>query len=377
MNGPKILILTANYGNGHLQVAHSLEQEFKNNGNDVIVKDLYYETNPFIHEWTKKIYLKSFTKSGRQIYRIFYYSSSEITKRKNLKLLSYGYSKLCKIVDSEKPDVIINTFPSFAVPFHRAKTNSVIPTYNVITDYCFHHSWIHPNIDKYYVASSKLKDELLQIGIDQDCVYVSGMPLKKEFEQTFSHELLLQKSQLNPKKKTVLIVAGAYGVSKEMKEICELLKDDPLLQLLIVCGKNEDLFNSLQKAYQSLHHIKVVGYVTEMAELLHVATCVITKPGGIILSEALAMNTPIILPGATPGQERENAQFFVQQGAAIWNEKIHRLAAEVRLLVRNEAKLASMKQSLKNMYHSKSAMKIVEDILQDYNYTSARKVQKL
>lgn len=132
MVGPKILILTTNYGNGHLQVAHSLEQEFIQQGmNSVFVKDLYYETSPRLNELTRKIYLRSFTTSGSHIYQLFYYSSKEISKRKNLKILSYGYSKLKKIIADVEPDIIINTFPSFAVPIHRRKTNSLIPAYNV------------------------------------------------------------------------------------------------------------------------------------------------------------------------------------------------------------------------------------------------------
>ncbi|RXI98375.1 glycosyltransferase [Anaerobacillus alkaliphilus] len=368
MEGPKVLILTSNYGNGHLQVADSLVQEFKRSGgNQVIVKDLFYETSPTFNEWTKKIYLKSFTKSGRHIYRLFYYSSKQITKRKNLKLLSYGYSKLCKIVDQEKPDVIINTFPSFAVPFHRSKTKAIIPTYNVITDYCLHHSWIHPNIDKYYVASRKLKQDLLELGISQTKIFVSGMPINPVFEETTFRGDLVQKYQVNPTKKTVLIVAGAYGVSNEMKEICDRLKDDPVIQLLIVCGKNVELYNQLKTKYQTYTDIKVFGYVTEMAELLKISTCVITKPGGIILSEAMAMNTPIVLPKATPGQERENAQFFQEQGAAVWHEDKDKLVTEIKHLIRNEMKLIEMKENLSMLHFPNSSRAIINDILRQYD----------
>lgn len=367
MAGPKILILTTNYGNGHLQVARSLEQELSSHsGNTVLVKDLFYETSPFIHEWTKKIYLKSFTPGGRQIYRLFYYSSKEISKRKNLKVLSYGYSKLCKIIDQEKPDLIINTFPSFAVPYYRSKTNSTIPTYNIITDYCLHHSWVHPNIDKYYVATKQLETELKKIGVSKDSICVSGMPIKKEFDRPIDLQQVCRTNELNPSLKTVLIVAGAYGVSKEMKEICHSLKEDPLLQLVIVCGRNKNLYKDFQNKYKDYKNIKVLGYVTDMEKLFRVSTIVITKPGGIILSEAMATNTPIVLTRATPGQESENAQFFQQQNAALLCEKVEDLSLRTKQLVRDEPMQRKMKQSLSKMYVPRAAEKISSDILVDY-----------
>ncbi len=367
MVGPKIIILTSNYGNGHVQVAKSLAQEFLLNGNtNVTIRDLFYETSPMIHEWTKKIYLKSYTKGGRQMYRLWYYSSKEITKRKNLKILSYGFSKLSKMIEQEKPDVIFNTFPSFAVPFHRNRTNEIIPTYNIITDYCLHDSWIHPNIDKYYVASSKLKHELLKKGVDSSSILVSGIPVDRSFEEKLHLPSLYQKYHLHPTKKTVLIVAGAYGVSNEMQEICDGLKDDPNLQLIIVCGKNQELLHQLQIKYRTFTHIHVFGYVTEMAELLNVATCVITKPGGVILSEALATNTPILLPKATPGQERENALFFQESGGAIWNEKVSQLIVDTKNLLNNEARLTKMKNSLAKLHVPQSTRAIVTDVLLEF-----------
>lgn len=152
-----------------------------------------------------------------------------------------------------------------------------------------------------------------------------------------------------------------------MKEICERLKDDPRLQLMIVCGKNEVLFEQLLLKYRDYKNITIYGYVTEMAELLKVATCVITKPGGIILSEAMAMKTPIVLPKATPGQEKENARFFQQQGAALWNEKLEQLVVETKQLLSDDSKLNEMKQALANLYFPRSTEAITTDILQDYD----------
>lgn len=363
MNLPKVLILTTNYGEGHLQVANALKEEFSSFGVTCTSRDLYYETSPLINEWTRKVYLKSYSSSGKQFYRLFYYGSKQISKRKNLKILCYGYSKLKHIIAEFEPDLIINTFPFFTVPFFRQKTNRYIPTYNVITDYCLHNLWVHPYIDKYYVATKQLKKELVNQGVNLEQVVVSGIPTNKAFQELEGH---LKLTSPLPKKNMILIVAGAFGVSKEMKLICDLLKDDPSIHLTIVCGKNRELYQQLFEKYQFLPHIKVLPFVTNMHELLKEATCVVTKPGGVILSEAIATNTPVILPKATPGQEKENAQFFQQQGAAIWNEKIDQLVIETQQLVRDEQQQQRMVSALKSLQTPNSTKLIVNDILQDY-----------
>ncbi len=361
---PKVLILTTNYGEGHLQVAKTLKNEFSSIGVDCISRDLYYETSPIINELTRKVYLKSYTTSGRHFYRLFYYGSKHISKNKNLTILSYGYTKLKNIIAEFQPDLIINTFPFLSVPFYRKKTNTLIPTYNVVTDYCIHNLWIHPNIDKYYVATTHLQSELEQMGIEEARIAVTGIPISADFEKMMNKPKL---SLLSPAKRTILIIAGAYGVSREVKQICELLQDDTLLKLIIVCGKNNELYQHLRFKYHDYKNITVYGYVNNMHELLRMATCVITKPGGVILSEAIATNTPIILPKATPGQERENALFFKSAGAAIWNEKIEQLVIETKQLARDVQKQNKMKQSLENLHIPSSSKSIITDILEDYH----------
>ncbi|WP_413357189.1 glycosyltransferase [Robertmurraya sp. 2P01SA] len=362
-----MLILTANYGNGHIQVARALQERFAlNDRADVSVRNIYQETNPRLNEWTRKLYLKSFTKSGKHLYRLFYYSSQEITKRQNILLFPYGYSTLNKIIEEEQPDAIINTYPSYAVEYFSKKTNKMIPTFTVVTDYCLHHAWIQPSIEKYYVATKHLQTILENNGVERNKIAITGIPVGKQFEESLSRSFLFNKYQLNPNLKTVLIVAGAYGVSKEIKYICEELQKNKNLQILVVCGKNEQLFTQLQEKYQLENNIRLFKYVTNMEELFDVATCVITKPGGIILSEATVKKVPIVLLGATPGQEKENALYFQNVGAAIFCEKWGQIAEEAQYLVMNEERLKKMKSSLAEISVPDAAKTIVQDVLDSY-----------
>lgn len=365
----KVLILTADYGNGHIQVAKALKSAFERfNGADILIKNLFFEANPWFHKWSKKVYLKSFTKSGRQLYRLFYYTSKELSKNKKLNIFSYGYSKLESLIEIEQPDVIINTFPSFAAPNFILKGNRYIPCYNVITDYCLHDSWVHPYIEKYYVSTTSVKQQLMNKGVIMEKICVTGIPILKEYEQPQLTSSAYRKYGIVEGKKTVLVVAGAYGVSKEMEYICNKLKHANTIQLVIICGDNDRLRQRYCHRFRFDQNVHVLGYVQNIAELMQVSTLIITKPGGIMLTEAVAMNIPIVLTKAIPGQESENANYFKNMGAALLCKNNEKLIEQTLMLIEDKEALLKMKQAQSTIYKPNAAKAVVQDVLSNHQW---------
>ncbi len=197
--GLKIIILTASYGNGHLQVANSLYQECVDKGlTNVKICNLYAESHPFISEVTEKLYTKSFT-YGKQFYKLFYYGTDIIQNKKMLRwYYQYGFKRLTSLIQTEQPDILINTFPINAVPEFRRRTGMVIPTFNIITDYCLHSLWLHDDIDKYYVASNELKAKIHSRGVPVSKVLVSGIPIRSAFSESYDKSALYEKYKIKP-----------------------------------------------------------------------------------------------------------------------------------------------------------------------------------
>ncbi|WP_456278661.1 diglucosyl diacylglycerol synthase [Bacillus sp. AK128] len=369
---PKILILTAKYGNGHVQVAHTLEQKLHELGIDnVKVIDLFAEAHPIITEFTKYLYLKCFT-VGPQFYRLFYYGIEKIHDKKIAYWYrNFGKRRLSLLLDQEKPDIIINTFPLIVVPELQTKRKSIIPTYNVVTDFCLHQIWIHREIEKYYVATEEVKNRLIQKGVEGFKVLVTGIPIRDSFTQGQPLSSLYKKYGLNTQKKTILIMAGAHGVLKHTVEHCESLLQADSIQLIVVCGSNRLLKEELNHLVAShKDRLFVFGYVERVDELFRVSTCMITKPGGITLSEAASIGLPLVLYKPVPGQENENAKYFQAKGAAIIVDRPEYLLNEVTHLLKYEERLLSMKNNLKDISKSNSAQTIIEDILLQYENRS-------
>ncbi|WP_369901181.1 diglucosyl diacylglycerol synthase [Bacillus manliponensis] len=367
IKNPKVLILTAHYGNGHVQVAKTLEQTFYQKGiEDVIVCDLFGESHPFITDVTRYLYLKSYT-IGKELYRLFYYGVEKIYDKKIASwYANFGRKRLKAILHAEKPDIVINTFPIIAVPELKKQTGFSIPVYNVLTDFCLHKIWIHREVDRYFVATDYVKSKMVEVGVPASRIIETGIPIRKTFELSINEDSLYDKYELSRNKKTLLIVAGAHGVLGNVKDLCESFMSVPNLQVAVVCGKNHKLQEELGEIANSKPDtLKVFGYVENIDELFRITSCMITKPGGITLSEAAALRVPVILYKPVPGQENENANYFERQGAAVVIRENDDIFAKTKELLQDDMKLLQMKEAMGQIYRPEPASHIVDAILEE------------
>ena len=367
IKNPKVLILTAHYGNGHVQVAKTLAQTFRQKGiEDVIVCDLFGESHPVITDITKYLYLKSYT-IGKELYRLFYYGVEKIYDKKIASwYANFGRKRLKALLHAEKPDIVINTFPIIAVPELKKQTGFSIPVYNVLTDFCLHKIWIHREVDRYFVATDYVKKVMVEIGVSSEQIVETGIPIRKSFEVTINPEILYSRYHLSREKKILLIVAGAHGVLGNVKELCQSFMTVPNLQIAVVCGKNEALKQELLGLKeQKPEALTVFGYVENIDELFRITSCMITKPGGITLSEAAALQVPVILYKPVPGQENENAMYFEKKGAALVIREDEDIFAKTKALLEDDMKLLQMKEAMKGIYRPEPACHIVDTILEE------------
>jgi processive 1,2-diacylglycerol beta-glucosyltransferase len=256
------------------------------------------------------------------------------------------------------------------VPEYRKKTGTVIPTFNVLTDFCLHRIWVHEDIDKYYVATSHVKEKLVQLGIHPSTVKVTGIPIRSQFEEEIMSSEIYTKYNLDPNKKTLLIMAGAQGVLKNVKELCQsFISKSEDTQIVVICGNNTILKESLDPLATSFpEQFKVLGYVERIDELYRIASCMITKPGGITLTEATALGVPVILYKPVPGQEKENAHFFEDNHAALIVNQVADITDEVHKLLDDEKRLEQMKKNIRGLHVPRSAELIIEDIIKEASY---------
>jgi len=366
MKRPSVIILTAKYGSGHTQAAKVLAKELREYGFTVIISDLLEESYPTFSHITQSLLLKSFTYGT--FYKWFYYGTNRMNHKSLLQFSQYlGRKRLLQLIKQYRPSFLLTTFPIHVAPYLLQKIKRSIPVYTVITDYCAHPYWMNSLIDHYFVGSEEVKQAVSEYGVDERKITVSGIPIRKDFEKKVNTSSIYTKYSLSPSIPVITIAAGAYGVLKGMKELCTAFLESTADQLVVVCGKNEELYKKLQPFVQAYpERFRLFSYVEDIHLLFAVSSCLITKPGGITITEACAMNVPLILHRPIPGQEMENAQYFKKNNAAYITKTTSETVHAVKKLIHSSQKLENMKTELKNLYYPKASSIIIQSIL-EYN----------
>jgi processive 1,2-diacylglycerol beta-glucosyltransferase len=169
---------------------------------------------------------------------------------------------------------------------------------------------VNQGVNIYSVACDYTKEKMMRLGIEADRVFVTGIPTDEKFIFNPDKKEIRQTLKVNPDLFTVLIATGSFGMGP-IQELIQVLSGH---QLLIVCGHNKKLFESLKsKANNKVH---VFGLVNNMHELMSAADVMVTKPGGLSIAEALVKKLPLIFFSAIPGQETGNINVLVKYQAA-------------------------------------------------------------
>ena len=308
-----ILILTAQFGAGHISAANAIKNLIleKDNTCNIIIQDFISASVPKMNKPMVMLYENN-TKYTPALYNYYYYLEKSFDSRHNL-LHKLCTPKLVEYILEKKPDLIISTFPLAAACVHNFKIKYPeidTPTLTVITDVVDSLEWMHPDTNMYFVPSSEIKNRFVQKGISPKCIKVTGVPTNKKFYVDGKIHI--------PNKHRLLLLGGGRGLfdvdEDFMYWIDEFIKDYPNnIEVTIVTGKNVRLYNYLTEK-KPLSNIKVLGYVNDMHNLIKNYDFMITKPGGATLFEAIHSQTPVIVKIPKVGQEIENAKFIIDKG---------------------------------------------------------------
>ncbi len=227
----------------------------------------------------------------------------------------------------------------------------------VVTDFDVHKIWLIDGVDEYCVASAYTRDRLIALGVDTAKVFVTGIPLDEKFTRVRDRKEVRRKLGLDPDAFTVLVSTSSFGFGP----IEELARYFKTVQLIIICGNNKDLYARL-KAAGNLRH-KVCSFVDNMEEMMAASDVMVTKPGGLSVTEALANNLPLVFFSAIPGQEAGNVRVLAANGIGLSGMPLRSLASEVLGLGASPAALADARAKTRALAKPNSVQDIITRLL--------------
>ena len=344
----KVMIIAASFGGGHIQAGRALKSALAAH-TDVEIEfiDFADASSSYSSQLVKRLYLLLLTVCP-SLYGFLYrqtqtalggWLASRLTARMMKKPMH-------ALLTRNNPDIIICThpFPCGGAAELVRLGRLHVPVIAVITDFVIHRLWHYPDVTQYYVADPSLKSALEQLGVSANHVRATGIPIQAAFAQTIPPQKARILLGLDPDLATILLMGGSLGIQAVQTALFHLNQITLPLNIIAVAGTNASLRKDLESlAAESPHQTKILGYTQEVPLLMSAADILVTKPGALTISEALAKGLPLLLCQPLPGQEEDNAAYLIRFGAACRINDEQQLQQELFRLLQDKPALEALR----------------------------------
>lgn len=365
--GRKILILSASVGAGHVRAAEALKEAFASLDpeGEVVAVDFLRYFNWYFGRMVEEAYYAA-TKHIPRVYKLLYELNDNPSAMRMKRLQGkMGLTKLNQLLEEIKPDAIVSThfFPA-GVASHIKEPGHLVRTV-VLTDYVPHPFWLYPDVDAYFVAHHGMKDYLAATGIPQELAYVTGIPIKQNFTKNYDVAALKRKNEIDPALPLVLVTSGGHGVGPFTQIIKAMGRISVPFQMVIIVGQNPALEGKMKRLTQSYPiPAKVFGFVNNMDEWMAMADVLVSKAGGLTVSEAMASGLPMLIVRPTPGQETGNTEYLLENGAAYYIKHLNELTRVMEHFLRDPQERQEMQAAARSIAKPLAAQDIARIVLE-------------
>ena len=374
-NKYRVLILSASAGTGHLKAAEALEKACHQHPEigDVLNVDALSYTNKLFRDFYSKLYI-SLVRNAPTFLGWWYETSDEPWKTDRMRFMldRMNTGPLIRAIKKFKPDMTICThFLPAEIISHLLSSGAIEAKLSiVVTDLDFHAMWLSRVFHHYFVALDETKVHLTMLGLPEDRITVSGIPVDPVFAEDKGKVQMRLKHNLDTACPVLLLSAGAFGVGPtgEVVKVLKLLKTPA--QIVVVCGRNEELREQVMALTAAeVPHLtfKVLGFTNEMDEWMTAADLYIGKPGGLTTAETLCKSLPMVIFSPIPGQEERNSDQLLEAGAAIKCNEIVTMAYKVDQLLQSPDRLAAMREAARRMSRPQAATTVVDTLVGEFH----------
>lgn len=371
---PRVLLLSATSGAGHVRAAQALEKAFSARG-DCLVEHI--DALQYVSKLFQRIYDKAYismVQLAPDLMGLLYDRTDQPWQhpRRRLALDRLNTGPMIRLLKRIQPDLCVAThfLPAEIIAWLIAKRKLRARNAIVVTDYDVHAMWLCQTVDRYYVAIEEAKEYLARIGVPREKLLVTGIPVDPLFATPVSRSDARKQLGLDATATVILISAGGYGIGPIEQLVKDLLALQRPWQIVAIAGKSEKTRKRLEgiareagKLQSGSPRLCAVGFTTDMDKYMAAADLMVGKAGGLTTSEALARALPMALIEPIPGQEERNADHLLEAGAAIRCNNLPAAAWKIAALLDDADRLARMRDAARGLGKPGAAARIAEDAI--------------
>jgi processive 1,2-diacylglycerol beta-glucosyltransferase len=361
-HGPRIVMLSASVGSGHVRAAKAIESalsELLPNATIAHV-DVLNLTNPVFRRAYSAGYFRVVENAPHLVGMMYDMLDRPDDRgagaKARLAFERLNFSRLIRFLLGRPWDLAISThfLPPAILSWLRRTERMSFPQVTVVTDFDVHGMWINRPCERYFLATQETKTNAIAADVEAGRIDVTGIPIDPRFARMPSRTDARVRLGLSMDRPVVLQMAGGFGVGSIEGIYRSICKVQSPLQMVVVAGKNEEAKKRIEQIpVPAVHASQVLGYQTNMHEWMAAADVIVSKPGGLTTAESLACGCAMVIVEPIPGQEDRNADFLLENGCAIKINNLasltHKLAALLndpdRLTQRVRAKFVGRKKA--------------------------------
>ncbi len=362
MTGRRLLLLHITARSGHHRASCAIEGTIArvDPTAHVVSVDAFQFTSRFVRWTISRSYL-SLIRHQPDVWEYLYDNPAVHRRVQHLRALLHRYhaGKLEQLLETARPDAIACTqaYPCGVVADFKKHHQLEIPLIGILTDYAPHLYWFHDTVDVYVVPSEQVKQRFLMRGVEAERVRVLGIPIDPRFLEATDRAATAARFGLDLRQPVILIMGGSGGFGRIQDIVLNLDTLPYACQVVVVAGTNRPLLTWL-RATSFRHLVVALDYTDEIPQLMEIATLLISKPGGLTTSEALAKRLPMVIVNPIPGQEAYNARFLLSQGAALQASSPETVRQTIRDLLENPDWLEALRRRAAELAHPGAACDI-------------------
>ncbi len=334
--GPKrVLILSADVGEGHAAAARALARQIESAPEpaEVTVIDGLAAMGPLLQPVVEdgyRVQLRFFPWTYTVVYVLLErVAPVRVLARKLLCL--FGSRPLARRIAEHDPDVVVSTYPAVTVVLARLRRTQVVrcPTVATITDLTGLFFWAQPGIDTHLVMYGESLDSVERIAGEGSARLVRPL-ISSEFLDERAQSDSRRDLGLPEEGRMVVVSGGGWGVGDVEGAVREIASIADVSAIVCLAGRNEQLRRRLSEDFASEPRVHVYGFTGRMPEILAAADALVHSTGGVTCLEAKATGTPVISYGLPVGHARLNTRAMADLGLLRLANDTRELREQVR-----------------------------------------------
>jgi processive 1,2-diacylglycerol beta-glucosyltransferase len=338
-NNADVLILSSAIGSGHMRASAAVVRgvSLLDPEKRCSIVDFPHEVSPGVERLLRDAYLQALKLWPTAYGRLYQSSGTGQQGPLVQQVQTAGLKTLERLVSSTGAQALVAPhFYGAGVLGAYKEQNPGMFSAVVLTDYVPHPIGVPLNLDLYVVADDAAAEVVAKLGVPEERIHPTGIPIDPIFEEPADPDparkeiLNLEDDELP----IVLVMGGGLGGGDLEDSVSLLLQAAEAMHLVVLCGSNDRSRERLERlANRGGHGATFLAFTDRVRELMAAGAVLVTKPGGMSCTEALASRLPQVLYHPIPGQEEDNAAAMVRYGAGVMvREKSQILGQTLKIL---------------------------------------------